>query len=73
MKKAFHETTWADVKAGDTVLVAHGDEIAQVTVKKVSLQTGAGGETVSVCYTCRYAKYWVKFDPGNTAYIQSRL
>jgi len=74
MKKVFHEATWADVKAGDVVLVAHGDEIERVTVKKVSLpKQGESNEPVFVCYRRGYAKYYVTFDPGDTAYIQSRL
>ena len=73
MKKAFHEATWADVQVGDTVLVAHGDEIAQVEIKKVRLPTVDGNEQVLVCYTSRYEKYWVKFNPNQIAYVQSRL
>lgn len=74
MKKAFYEATWADVKAGDTVLVAHVDEIVRVTVKEArASKTDAGAETVFIYYRFGYTKYGATFDPGNTAYIQSRL
>jgi hypothetical protein len=73
-KKPFLETTWSKVEAGDTVLVAHADEIVQVTVKEArASKADDGEELVFIYYGFRYAKYGVTCDPGDTAYVQSRL
>jgi hypothetical protein len=75
VKKPFLETTWANVKARDIVLVPWEplDTIVKVEVERCAIRKVDGKPVVVAIFIRDALKYGQSFDPADTAYVQSRL
>jgi hypothetical protein len=80
MKKAFHETTWSKVEAGDTVLFAWPErrrlrvpKIVKVEVERCEFATANDKRVVVARFRRDGLEYGRSFDLDETVYVQSRL
>jgi hypothetical protein len=75
MNKPFHETTWSKVEAGDTVLMPWEplDTIVKVEAKRCAFKEVDDKCVVVAIFRRDSLQYGQRFDPEDTAYVQSRL
>lgn len=77
MMTVFHKTTWANVRAGDTVLMAWAslDRIveAPVTACEIRISPMSKKSLVFVEYEIDGVRFARTFEPDETAYVQARL
>jgi hypothetical protein len=76
MKKPFHETIWAKVEVGDTVLRPWKplDQIVEVQIEMIEPWQGLDGkQLLRAKYLFAGERYSRVFDPEETIYVQSRL
>lgn len=78
MDKLFHKSTWADVKAGDTVLMVlkrkSPDRIVEVQVVSCRREKEWDDESsMVVLFDFDDLHYGQVFNPNETVYVQSRL
>lgn len=79
----FHKTTWANVRAGDTVLMAWASlgRIVEVEILDCASVAGIDGKLliidgkllIAAAFKLDGVRYARTFDLGETAYVQSRF
>ena len=74
MKQPFYESTWGDVKQGDTVLMSTGPKIVKARVERLSdLPCLDGKARILVVFNSDDLPNPHGFDPSDITYVQSRL